>query len=184
VTFDPAASRGQHSRGRPRYSQRRRGRSGVGPIPLFLKIEHARNPGFVITNSTARWEQAVDDLQDDLDDVVEGRRNSRATWVFVRPRAHANTSRARCANACAVVGRRAQRSSASRSSSVNVNIGMGRPMDMSVLLSIARTLGAYTLFYLFQTHETREHRDGSVRGPNGPRGGGPGREGSMNMRVP
>jgi len=39
--------------------------------------------------------------------------------------------------------------------SLNVSTGMGRPMAMSVLLSIARTLGAYTLFHLFQTHETR-----------------------------
>src|SRR5262245_24833242 len=81
-------------------------------------------------------------------------RSSCATRVLVCPRAHANTTRARCANACAVVGRRAQRSNMSRSSSVSVNIGMGRPMAMSVLLSIARTLNAYTLFQLFRTHET------------------------------
>src|SRR5215813_6012479 len=87
-------------------------------------------------------------------------RSSCATRVLVCPRAHANTTRARCANACAVVGRRAQRSNMSRSSSVSVNIGMGRPMAMSVLLSIARTLNAYTLFQLFRTHEAS---DASIR---------------------
>jgi hypothetical protein len=36
----------------------------------------------------------------------------------------------------------------------NVNTGMGRPIAMSALLSIARTLGAYMLFRRFRTHET------------------------------
>jgi hypothetical protein len=89
-------------------------------------------------------------------------RRSRATRVLVPPLAHASTTRARCANACAVVGRRAQRSNVSRSSSVSVSIGIGRPRAMSVLLSIARTLDAYTLFHLFQTHQTRALR--TVRG--------------------
>ena len=74
--------------------------------------------------------------------------------VFVRPLAHAKITRARCANACAVVGRRVQRSNASRSSSVSLSTGMGRPIAMRVPLSIARTLGPYMLFHLFQTHET------------------------------
>src|SRR6266478_6159051 len=82
------------------------------------------------------------------------RRSSRATRVFVRPLAHAKITRARCANACPVVGRRVQRSNASRSSSVSLSTGMGRPIAMRVLLSIARTLGPYMLFHLFQTHET------------------------------
>jgi len=51
-------------------------------------------------------------------------RNSRATRVFVRPLAHVKTTRARWASACAVVGRRAQRSKVSRSSSVSVSTGM------------------------------------------------------------
>jgi hypothetical protein len=70
---------------------------------------------------------------------------SRATRVLVRPLAHASTIRARCANACAVVGRRAQRSSMSCSSSLSVSTAMGRPIAMSVLLSIARTFDTYTL---------------------------------------
>src|SRR5260370_15620632 len=86
------------------------------------------------------------------------RRSSRATRVFVRPLAHAKITRARCANACAVVGRRVQRSNASRSSSVSLSTGMGRPIAMRVLLSIARTLGPYMLFHLFQTHETSRLR--------------------------
>jgi hypothetical protein len=39
-----------------------------------------------------------------------------------------------------------------------LNSGMGRPMVMSVLLSIARTLGAYMLFQLFRIQETRWSR--------------------------
>ena len=85
----------------------------------------------------------------------------------MRPRAHAKTSRARCANACAGVGRRAQRSSASRSSSLNVSTGMGRPMALSVLLSIARTLNTYTLFHLFQTHETLAKKEGGPKKHDG-----------------
>src|SRR5437870_5413730 len=86
------------------------------------------------------------------------RRSSRATRVFVRPLAHAKITRALCANACAVVGRRVQRSNASRSSSVSLSTGLGRPIAMRVLLSIARTLGPYILFHLFQTHETSARR--------------------------
>jgi hypothetical protein len=81
-------------------------------------------------------------------------RSSRATRVFVRPLAHASTIRARCANACAVVGRRARRSSLSCSSSPSVSTAIGRPMAIGVLLSIARTLDTDKLFHLVQTHET------------------------------
>src|SRR5438552_438050 len=82
-------------------------------------------------------------------------RRCRATRVFVSSAAHARITRARCASAWAVVGRRAQRSSVSRSSSVSAKGGIGRPIRMRVLLSTGRTLTAHTLFQLFQTHETR-----------------------------
>jgi hypothetical protein len=58
------------------------------------------------------------------------------------------------ASACAVVGRRAYRSSVSRSSSVMANGGIGRPVRIGVLLSTRRTPSAHNLFHLFQTHET------------------------------
>jgi len=38
--------------------------------------------------------------------------------------------------------------------SESVSTGMGRPIAMSVLLSIARTLDGCKLFHPFQTHET------------------------------
>jgi hypothetical protein len=47
--------------------------------------------------------------------------------VFEPPSAHANTIRHRNANACAVVGRRAHRSSVSRSSSLNTTTAAGVP---------------------------------------------------------
>src|SRR5438309_4400928 len=101
------------------------------------------------------------------------RRSARATRVDVRPLAHAKITRALCANAGAVVGRRLQRSNASRSSSVSLSTGMGRPIAMRVLLSIARTLGPYILFHLFQTHETSgtgkaDEHPRVVAGPQGP----------------
>ena len=51
---------------------------------------------------------------------------------FGRPSAHAEIIRARCASACAVVGRRAQRSNVSRSSVVNIKSGIGWPRSMRV----------------------------------------------------
>jgi hypothetical protein len=52
---------------------------------------------------------------------------------FVCSKAHANTMRARCASACAVVGRRAHCSSVSRSSVVKITGGVGRPIRIGVL---------------------------------------------------
>src|SRR4030095_433334 len=52
---------------------------------------------------------------------------------FVLSVAHANTIRARCASAWAVVGRRAHCSSVSRSSVVRTTGGVGRPVRMGVL---------------------------------------------------
>src|SRR5213078_2560806 len=61
-------------------------------------------------------------------------RASRATTPSCWPVVHARTMRARCARACAVVGRRAQRSSVSTSSAVSVNGVFGRPRRIGVLL--------------------------------------------------
>jgi len=55
---------------------------------------------------------------------------SRATASLVCPAAQLNTMRARCATACAVFGRRAQRAKVSRSSAVRTNGGFGRPVRM------------------------------------------------------
>src|SRR3954447_13512081 len=54
--------------------------------------------------------------------------NSPATAAFVAPAAHASTIRDRNASACAVFGRRANRSSSARSNSVNTNSAFGRPV--------------------------------------------------------
>ena len=61
-------------------------------------------------------------------------RASIATTVSGFPVVHASTIRARCASACAVVGRRAQRSKVSYSSVVRVNGLFGRPRRMGVPL--------------------------------------------------
>ena len=61
-------------------------------------------------------------------------RASRATSVSGFPVVHASTIRARCASACAVVGRRSHRSSVSISSAVSVNGPLGRPRRIDVLL--------------------------------------------------
>src|SRR5262245_39051398 len=81
-------------------------------------------------------------------------RSSRATCVLVLAPAARSTMRARCAKACAVVGRRAHRSSVARSSSLSCSFGVGRPVRMSVLLSPVRTPKADLLFHELQTQET------------------------------
>src|SRR2546430_7247389 len=90
-------------------------------------------------------------------------RSFRATRVFVSSAAHPRMTRARCARACAVVGRRVQRCNISRSGSVNVKGGIGRPMRMSVLLSTGGTLSTHTLFHVFQTHDTSQSFDNTIR---------------------
>ena len=54
-------------------------------------------------------------------------RTGGATAAFGAPAAQASTIRARCASPCAVVGRRAHRSSVSVSSAVNTSGTLGRP---------------------------------------------------------
>ena len=51
-----------------------------------------------------------------------------ATAVLLDPSAHAKTTRARCASACADLGRRAHRSRVACSSCVNMSLGIGRPL--------------------------------------------------------
>jgi hypothetical protein len=60
--------------------------------------------------------------------------SSRATSRIERPPALANTTRARIAKACAVVGRRAHRSSVSRSCAVIVTVGILGPRAIGASL--------------------------------------------------
>jgi hypothetical protein len=62
-----------------------------------------------------------------LPTVLPFTRSCWATAVFVCPLAALSSMRARCASACALVGRRAHRSSVLRSSSARRNSGSGRP---------------------------------------------------------
>src|SRR5208337_1046006 len=81
--------------------------------------------------------------------------NRWATTVLARPPAHSSTMRERWAKACAVFGRRAQRSRLSRSSAVTVNGAIGLPVLISVPPRIRETLKPYTLFNGFMTQDTR-----------------------------
>src|SRR4029453_18828440 len=81
-------------------------------------------------------------------------RSSCATTVFLRPAAQPRIRRARCATACAVFARRAQRSHLSRSASVSVNGGIGRPVRIGVLLSIQKTHEAHNLFHDLPRRDT------------------------------
>ena len=74
-------------------------------------------------------------------------RNARATPVLLLPAAHPRITRARSANAWAVVGRRAHRSNVARSSSVRVSGGIGRPVRMGVPPSIRGTRYGRKLFH-------------------------------------
>src|SRR2546425_5088359 len=85
-------------------------------------------------------------------------RASTATALLSRPLTHASTMRARCARACAVVGRRAQRSSVSRSSSLSVNGAFGRPRRIGVLLVYTENA---SLRHLVSRSLTQDTRDGS-----------------------
>jgi hypothetical protein len=66
--------------------------------------------------------------------VAQLMRSSRATSRIDRPLVLANTTRARIASACAVVGRRAQRSNVSRSCAVIVSVGILRPRAIGASL--------------------------------------------------
>ena len=64
--------------------------------------------------------------------------NSAATAPLLSPSAQRNTIRARNANACAVFGRRAHRSSATRCSADTTNKAFGRPRGRRVIVCIRR----------------------------------------------
>jgi len=64
--------------------------------------------------------------------------SSSATALLERPSAADNTMRARCASACAVLGRRTQRVSVSWSSPLNVSSISGRPLAMASSRPIRR----------------------------------------------
>jgi len=55
-----------------------------------------------------------------------------ATCELVLPLEHPRMIRARCAKACAVLGRRAQRSNVSRSSWLRIKAGIGRPVPIVI----------------------------------------------------
>jgi hypothetical protein len=59
-----------------------------------------------------------------------------------------------CASACALLGRRAQRSSVSRSSTVRLNGAIGRPVRISLPPHVGETLADHILFNLFRTQDT------------------------------
>jgi len=80
--------------------------------------------------------------------------SSCATAVLGLPAAHSKTIRERCASACALLGRRAQRSSVARSSTVRLNGAIGLPVRISVPPHIEETLAAYILFNVFMTQDT------------------------------
>jgi transposase, IS6 family len=61
-----------------------------------------------------------------------------ATTVLGAPPAHSKMIRARCASACALLGRRAQRSRVSRSSIAKLKGAIGLPVRISVLLLCER----------------------------------------------
>src|SRR5439155_8498460 len=82
-------------------------------------------------------------------------RASTATALLSRPLTHASTMRARCASACAVVGRRAQRSSVARSSSVSVTRTFGRPRRIGVLLVYTENVSLRHLVSRSPTQDTR-----------------------------
>src|SRR5262245_30158299 len=84
-------------------------------------------------------------------------RSSRATIVLVLPAAHSRISRARCATACAVFGRRAHCSRTSRSARVNVRGGIGRPVRTGVLLSLQRRRDAHKLFHVHPRQDTGQY---------------------------
>ena len=73
----------------------------------------------------------------------------------VRLAAHKTMIRARCAKACAVLGRRAHCSNVPRSSGLKINAGIGRPVRMSVLLSLQLTSMDQDLFNKFRGQDTR-----------------------------
>src|ERR1044071_1352478 len=77
-----------------------------------------------------------------------------ATAEFVWALAHKRMIRARCAKACAVVGRRAHCSNVPRSSGLKIKAGVGRPVRMSVLLSMQLTSMDQDLFNEFKGHHT------------------------------
>jgi len=78
-----------------------------------------------------------------------------ATAVFGLPLAHSNTIRARWAKACALFGRRAQRSSASRSSFAKLTGAIGLPVRIGVFPPIRKTPTDYKLFNVLMTQDTR-----------------------------
>src|SRR4029450_730113 len=76
---------------------------------------------------------------------------------FVLSVAHANTIRARCASAWAVVGRRAHCSSVSRSSVVRTTGGVGRPVRIGVLRVYPKNTEGRQFVSSLPTQDTRFH---------------------------